>query len=282
MRIGVVTLALLWSGDAAGQSKQACVDAAHQAQELRDRGRYVAARRDLLLCAQEACPSPVARSCATWLVELEPSIPTVVFVAREDNRDLAAVRVRVDGELVAERLDGRPVMIDPGEHVVLFERDGRPPEEERVLVTAGEKNRRVVLAFRPRVAVPAPVAPDRPPIEKPATGALREVTALALLAGSVVAGGLGVFFDLRSRAEASDAAALRAPLGPGGCLTPSPDCARLADAVSGQNAMADRAVVSFAAAGVLAAASLATFLLWPRSNARVRSSFPRVDVGFTF
>ena len=49
----------------------------------------------------------------------------------------------IDGEVVAERLDGRAVAIDPGEHVFRFERAGMVPAERmalRRLLHAGATN----------------------------------------------------------------------------------------------------------------------------------------------
>ena len=63
----------------------------------------------------------------------------------------------VDGQVVEERLDGKAVPIDPGEHVVRFETAGaNPGQEAELLVTQGEKNRKVVASFLPPKVAPPP------------------------------------------------------------------------------------------------------------------------------
>jgi hypothetical protein len=70
--------------------------------------------------------------------------------------------VSVDGVLAAERLDGRPIELDPGEHVVRFERPSSAAIERRIVVAEGEKARVVRVDIAPApVPVPAP-APEQP------------------------------------------------------------------------------------------------------------------------
>jgi hypothetical protein len=138
--------------------------AAHQdAQRLRKEHHLRAAHEKLLVCARDPCPAVVQSECVPWLAEVERAMPTVVFEARmPDGSDVPGMRVSVDGVLAADRLDGRPVEIDPGEHVVRFDRPSGAPIERRIVVSEGEKARIV----RIDVPVPAPV-PTPVPVPVP-------------------------------------------------------------------------------------------------------------------
>jgi len=199
-----VVAASLVAGSASAQSapdKAACAAAHEQAQRLKLRGELRRARTELLQCAREACASWVVSECTTLLADVERALPTVVFVAsrRDAGRtvDLADVVVTVDGERVAERIDGRDVALDPGTHVVRFEPADRKfsPREEKIVVHANEKGRRVEMTF----GEPAPLPPAPPPV---ASGLPWTVYAL----GGVALAGLGsfAFFGGRGLSEEHD------------------------------------------------------------------------------
>ena len=57
------------------------------------------------------------------------------------------VRVSIDGTLVQERLDGKPVLVDSGEHTFKFETKDGQVKEERVLLRAAEKARPIIASF---------------------------------------------------------------------------------------------------------------------------------------
>jgi hypothetical protein len=91
--------------------------------------------------------------------EVARDIPTVVVTAKDtEGHDTDKVRVIVDGEVMAEALDGRAMPVDPGTHAFRFESGGRVLEQ-KVLLGAGEQNRHLVADFTtPR----APIGPARP------------------------------------------------------------------------------------------------------------------------
>src|SRR6185369_12911883 len=79
--------------------------------------------------------------CATWFSEVEASLPTIVLVAYDrQGRHRADARVRLDGELLVERLDGRATAVDPGEHTFVFELPDGTSHDVRVVVLEGQKN----------------------------------------------------------------------------------------------------------------------------------------------
>lgn len=107
------------------------------------------ARAELLVCAQASCPRQIGEDCTAWLVELEASLPSVVFAAEDGaGRDVLNLRISEGDKLLSERADGRALEIDPGPHRLRFEADGYAPQELEVSIREAEKRRmiRVVLA----------------------------------------------------------------------------------------------------------------------------------------
>ena len=125
-----------------------CVGAFERAQRLRRNGRLLATETELVTCAQERCPEPIAQKCTGWLREVDAELPTVVIYARDaDGADTVEVRIEVDGHVVGTRLNGRPIALDPGPHLFRFEHPGSPVVRRWLVLIAAEKNRRVALAF---------------------------------------------------------------------------------------------------------------------------------------
>lgn len=143
-----VVLGLARLGVAQEPTKAECASAYEGGQELRAQGRLIEARERLVVCAQEACPAFVQSDCATWLMDVEEELPTVVVVAKgPDGRDAVDVRVSVDGELLLHTLDGKAVPIDPGLHEFRFEYPGADAVSKQILVRQGQKNRAIEVSF---------------------------------------------------------------------------------------------------------------------------------------
>jgi hypothetical protein len=147
----VATLTTLSTGASADETKAACAHGAESGERLRDEGKPLAARTRFLACARPACPAIVRSHCARWLDQIEQTIPTLVVKARvgsaEPPTDVTDVRVAVDGVDVLTRLEGQPLRVEPGAHLLKFTRAGADPVEVQVLVVAGEKNRLVTAEF---------------------------------------------------------------------------------------------------------------------------------------
>jgi len=165
----VLTLGMgLCVGDARADDKNRCIAASEQGQQLRDSGKYKAARDAFTKCARDACPTIVRRDCTRWLADLTQLWPSVVFGAKDPSgSDRTDVTVSADGSPLASTLDGKPVQIEPGEHVFRFETQGFPPVERDLLVRAGEKSRLVVAQFGNPPPTPTAAAPT--PGAKPAS-----------------------------------------------------------------------------------------------------------------
>lgn len=137
-----------WAGTAG--AADACVAAYEKAQEEKVDGRLRAARAQLRTCVQASCPAIVRTDCVKWLEEVEAALPTVVFIARMEGRDVMDVRVRLgDGEELAAQLDGRSVRVDPGRHSFTFVSTFAQPATVQILVAEGQKNRVVEATLVP-------------------------------------------------------------------------------------------------------------------------------------
>jgi hypothetical protein len=128
--------------------REQCAASAEQAQQLRDEGKYRRAREQMLLCARDICPGPIKSDCGKWLTELDRDAPTVVFGARDvRGSDVFDVKVSIDGSPIQERLDGKPVLVDSGEHTFKFEAKDGTVKEEKVLLRAAEKARPIIVTL---------------------------------------------------------------------------------------------------------------------------------------
>jgi len=192
----------------ADESKLECVAAHEQAQAERREGHLRAARKHLIVCARDACPALVRQDCGPWLGQVTEEQPTVVFAVRDAaGADATAVQVVVDGEVVAEHLDGLPIDLDPGAHRIRFVLpDGRTLEQP-TMVRAGEKGREIRVAFGPAApssAPPAAIALEPGPSTS-GSGSPR-LTAPALVAGTagLVALGSWGYFGLSGHARQTD------------------------------------------------------------------------------
>jgi hypothetical protein len=122
-------------------------------------GRLVAAREQLLACAQRECPSLVANDCALWLPELDAELPSVVLAVEDvEGRDLLQVRVFANDRLLTERTEGRALSLDPGSYRFRFEAAGYRSLIVTASVRQAEKNRIVRAKLEPELAPGAAAA----------------------------------------------------------------------------------------------------------------------------
>jgi len=140
MNVGIAT-----ASDA--PEKAACAEAAELGQEHRRNGKLRDALESFRRCARRSCPTVVTADCLRFAAEVERSLPSLVFRARDEGKDVTDVTVFVDGAKVAESLDGMARELDPGTHDVRFEREGRSAVVERVVLVEGEKSRLLTATF---------------------------------------------------------------------------------------------------------------------------------------
>ena len=163
MRVLVATTALFGfftaGTDARADSKQECAAAYENTQTFREHGHMIDARKQAVACSASTCSVYVIRDCAQWLTEIDATLPTVIFTAKDGGgAEAMAVRVTVDGQPVTEKLGGEAVPLDPGEHVVRFEMVGAEAIEQTVTIQQGEKNRNLAASFKKAPRLTPPVA----------------------------------------------------------------------------------------------------------------------------
>lgn len=226
----------------AAAPKTECINQLDRAQLLHSAHKLQSARASYLACSAPTCPELVREDCARSLVELDATLPTVVFSARADGHDITDARVLLDGEAVASALDGRSVALDPGSHVARFERTGGGVFEVHIVAREGEKNRAIGASFM-STATPA---------EKPKAESGRFPVLPVILGGAGLLA-LGGSFYVRLAADA-DAKDLRDRC--------APSCDQ-----SSRDALSDKLVVANVALGVgigAIALAAATWLFDPR------------------
>jgi len=145
------------------ETKRACIAASEQAQELRRTSKLQEARGQIAACMDPSCPGPVREDCAKLLTEVEAATPTIVLAVQDaSGNDLSAVHVTMDGQAFAERLDGKPLPLDPGKHHFVFQAPGLPSTDKTLVIRQGEKDRRELIVLgtlAPTVGpIPAPTA----------------------------------------------------------------------------------------------------------------------------
>jgi hypothetical protein len=182
----------------AADVKRECVEASTAGQTSRDAGELKSARDSFLTCSRDQCPSVVKSSCARWLSEVEAQLPSIVVRAADaSDADITEGTATVDG--VEVQLDGKPISLDPGKHLVVVETTGGVRLEKKVLLAAGEKSRLIEL----RVEAPK-TEPERSegPTKRAAASSGGIPTGAWLLGGAgVVALGSFGFFGLSAKSE---------------------------------------------------------------------------------
>lgn len=131
------------------------MSANEDASVLRKRGRLVAARTSLGTCTSDACPQMIREDCLKALHDLTAATPAVRFQAMEGTSEVMDVRVLMDNEPLLEKLDGKAVDVDPGDHVFTFFAKGHPTQTQKVSLKEGEKDRVVVIQLGT-----APISPS--------------------------------------------------------------------------------------------------------------------------
>jgi hypothetical protein len=135
------------------QADPSCVDAAEHGQELRDAHQLVEARRELVICADRACPTAVRESCTEWLAALGPRIPSIVAGAKDDaGHDIPGLRVSMDGAELPPSVASAATPVNPGPHVMRYEAPGYEAQAESIIVREGEPLRVLTVTLRRNAA----------------------------------------------------------------------------------------------------------------------------------
>ncbi len=141
-----------------------CLAAAESSLALRSQHKLRDARAQLLICSAPSCPTDVRAECIRRVAEINTALPSVVFEAKDgDGNDLVEVTVTMDGQPLADRLDGPALVVDPGVHSFVFEASGQPAVRKQFVIREGDKDRRERITLGSVAAVP----PRREERERP-------------------------------------------------------------------------------------------------------------------
>jgi len=259
---------------ARADDKAQCLDAAAQAQSLRDAHKLIESLDQLRVCAQQTCPAAVQKDCSTWFDQVQQNLPTVVLSAKDGaGKDVFDFTVTVDGQAVSKAA-GDAMPIDPGPHTFVFQGQDGTSVEQKVLVREGIKNQPVAV-----VLGKAPPGPDATTgtASSPPSGAatppdsgsgsgfpLRTVGWVAGAAG-VVGLGLGAVFGMVAISDKNGA----------NC-----DASKMCDAgpLGSARSAATVSTVGFIAGGVLLAGGAALVLVGPSSHPQSAARGPRLEL----
>ena len=180
-------------GRAQSPSKRDCVVANEGAQLLVQNGKRLEAERKLSGCMAASCPIPVREDCAQRLLEVERTIPSIVFEWNDRaGSAIRVTRVTADGQPSPDALLGRPLRLDAGEHQFVFEAEGMSPLEKTFFLHDGE-SRQETIVFATLEAAPTPSTAgpveDGPRAPRPSS---EGVPALAYAVGGAGVAGLAL------------------------------------------------------------------------------------------
>jgi hypothetical protein len=206
-----------------------CLGASESSISLRNEHKLRAARAQLLVCAAPNCPADIRTECTRRVAEVNAAIPTIVFEVKDTSaNDVSAVKVSMDGQLLAERLEGTSLSIDPGVHVFTFESAGQAKVEKQLVIRQGEKDRRerITVGGAASTTPPAAAAPQAapttaettaPPVTttptepsslqsgQPSRLGTQKIAAIVAAGVGVVGVGIGAVFGLQSMSKHNDA-----------------------------------------------------------------------------
>jgi hypothetical protein len=128
----------------------ACMVAYKSAQEKEQAGHLREARDLLASCARGVCGHALKQQCTSRFVALDSAdIPSILpAVTDETGAPRLDVQVRMDGELLASRLDGQALSVDPGMHEFSFTTEGGLSATEKVLIVQGQLDRPLTVSLR--------------------------------------------------------------------------------------------------------------------------------------
>ena len=182
-------------------AKLACIASFEEAQRERNAGHYLASRAALIQCSEPQCGDVLASECTRMFADVESATPSVVFSAHDAarNADRSDVSVTMNGKPLLERLEGKPIPVDPGQYELVFSATGVEPVKLPVVIRTGEKYRVINVVF------PAPETPASPLRPPPAAAAAvvtapegsAEVPVLSYVLGGLGVAGVGAFVALR-------------------------------------------------------------------------------------
>lgn len=265
--VGSTVFVLALAGSSAADEKEECIAAADEGQTLRDASKLLEARERFARCVRDTCPGALRKDCAQFLESIDASLPSLVITATDGSgRELAAVKVTEKDKVIAERLDGRALVLDPGEHWFHFTSAGKRPIDKTVIVKQGDKNQTLAVRFE-EPGAPEPVVTASPPSTSTPTsttsegggGSTQKIVGVTIGIAGVVTTIVGGVFGGLAASSWSDA---KAKCG-AACTSNDPAQETLASA----RTSAAFSTTFFIAGPILIATGVVVFLTSPKSSA---------------
>jgi hypothetical protein len=206
-----------WPARAANPPASECLAASNAAIRLDNDHRFRQERTELLTCALAGCPTDIRKECIRRVDEVTAAIPTIVFEAKDSSgSDLSAVKVTMDREVLAERVEGIAFAVDPGAHTFTFEAAGFPAVQKRFIIRERQKDRLERVVFDASSATTSPSASALPlaaspatapaaPIEEPSRSGANKVFAILTTGVGVAGVAAGTVFGLRAQSKRDEA-----------------------------------------------------------------------------
>jgi hypothetical protein len=200
----------------ADPTKQECLDAFEKQQSMRAQNKLRTARDAAKVCASPSC-GRIAPDCAKSALDIAALIPTIVFEAKDgDGHDVAAVKVSMDGQKIADKLEGSALEVDIGDHEFVFEANGQTVKQ-RFVIREGDKVRHEKVTIgQPTPATttttttpptttptqPPPPAADTPkapdpaptPVDTGSTGTGQRVAGAVIGVVGIVGAAIGTYY----------------------------------------------------------------------------------------
>jgi len=232
-------------------------------------------RRHLLVCSAGSCPTEIRKECMRRVEDVNAAMPALVFEAKKgDGTDLTDVKVTMDGEVLADHLDGRAIEVDPGKHTFVFETTGEDAITKELVVNEGVKDRRESVVFGPIPAGDAGGGVTAGGGEQ-AQGGLSTQRVVALVAGGVGVAGLatGGVFGVMAMQKKQDAQKI--------CPHDCPDKAGV-DAWHSATTFGTVSTIAFVAGGALVAGAAVLWFTSPSKKAEVGLGLGNVQLRGSF
>jgi hypothetical protein len=180
-------------------AKLACIASFEEAQRERNAGHYLASRAALIQCSEPQCGDVLASECTRMYADVESATPSVVFSAHDAarNADRSDVAVTMNGKPLLERLDGKPLPVDPGQYELVFSAPGVASVKLPVVIRTGEKYRVINVVFPAPETPASTLRPTPAAVQVTTPEGSPEVPVLSYVLGGVGVAGIGAFVALR-------------------------------------------------------------------------------------
>jgi hypothetical protein len=145
----------------------ACRGSYNKATERIRAGQLREGRLLLKSCVLPICGTFLEKACTTLHAKLEGDIPSVVPVVTDASAAIASqIEVKMDGEVLASKIDGQAIAVDPGHHQFTFSDANGVFATEEVLIVQGHQNRSISVSLHKTKTSDAPVvAASAPKVE---------------------------------------------------------------------------------------------------------------------